>query len=69
MDIVIEGTPSVKMDSSEENAAPPTGKNVVHKDRRKNKQDRRGSVREGVFVSLSVNNNLRVLRDRRKASS
>lgn len=69
MDIVIGGTPSVKMDPSEENAAPPAGKNVVHKDRRKNKQDRRRSVREGIFVSLSEKNDRRVLRDRRKASS
>jgi len=69
MYIVIGGTSSVKMDSSEENAAPPAGKNIVQKDRRKNKQDRRRSVRERVFVSLSVKNNLRVLRDRRKASS
>ena len=69
MDIVIGGTAPVKMDTSGENAAPLAGKNVAHKDRRKNKQDRRISVREGVFVSLSAKNDLRVLRDRRKASS
>jgi len=68
MDIVIGSTPSVKMDPSEENAAPPAGEKVVRKDRRKNKQDRRRSVREGIFVTLSVKNDIRVLRDRRKAS-
>jgi len=68
MDIVIEGTPSVKMDPSEGNVAPPGGEKVAHKDRRKNKQDRRRSVREGIFVTLSVKNDIRVLRDRRKAS-
>lgn len=63
----VGGTSSVKMDPSEENIALPAGKKLVRKDRRKNKQDRRKSVREGIFVSLSVNNDRRVLRDRRKA--
>jgi len=36
------------------------------KDRRKNKQDRRRSVREGVFVELSGENNRRKVKDRRK---
>ena len=67
VDIVIGGTSSVKMDPSDEHASPPVGKNVVRKDRRKNKQDRRRSVREGIFVSLSVDNDRRILRDRRKA--
>ena len=69
MDIVIGGTPSVKMDPSEENATPPASKKVALKDRRKNKQDRRRSVREGIFVSISISNDLRILRDRRKAGS
>jgi len=69
MDIVIGGTSSVKMDPSEENAKPPAGKKLVQKDRRRNKQDRRRSVREGIFVSLSMENDRRVPRDRRKVSS
>lgn len=69
MDIVVGGTSSVKMDLSEEKATLPACKKVVRKDRRKNKQDRRRSVREGILVSLSVDNDRRVLRDRRKASS
>ncbi|MBW1681137.1 MAG: hypothetical protein JRF59_10910 [Deltaproteobacteria bacterium] len=37
-----------------------------HKERRKNKQDRRRSVREGIYVTLSVKNDRRKLRDRRR---
>ncbi|MCK5310788.1 MAG: hypothetical protein KAJ62_01685 [Desulfobacteraceae bacterium] len=36
------------------------------KDRRKNKRDRRDSVREGVIVELSSDNNRRKTKDRRK---
>ena len=39
----------------------------VLNDRRKNTQDRRKSVREGIFVSLSLGKDRRILRDRRKA--
>jgi len=70
VDITVGGPASVKMDPSEEKATLRPGKKVVRKDRRKNKKDRRKSVREGIFVSLSVDNNRRVLRrDRRKAGS
>ena len=68
MDIVVGGTSPVKMDPSEEKVALPVGKKVVRKDRRKKKRDRRRSVREGIFVSLSVDNDRRVLRDRRATS-
>lgn len=37
-------------------------------DRRKRKADRRRSVREGIFVSLSMKNERRVHRDRRKGT-
>jgi hypothetical protein len=69
VDIVVGGTSSVKMNPSEGKATHAPGKKVVRKNRRKKKQDRRRSVRDGVFVSLSVKNNRRVLRDRRKVSS
>jgi len=69
VDIVVGGTSSVKMDPSEKKTTLSAGKKLVRKDRRKYKQDRRRSVREGIFVSLSVNNDRRVLRDRRKASA
>ena len=69
MDIIVGSTSSVKMDPSEEKVAVPSGRKTVRKDRRKKKQDRRRSVRDGIFVSLSVDNDRRVLRDRRKAGS
>lgn len=69
MDIVIGNVPYVKKDPSKENFKPPAGIKAVRKDRRKNKQDRRRSVREGFFVSFSGKNDRRVLRDRRKVSA
>ena len=69
MDIIVGSTSSVKMDLSEEKATLPSGRKTVRKDRRKKKQDRRRSVRDGIFVSLSVDNDRRVLKDRRKAGS
>ncbi len=68
MDIIVGGPGSVTMDSSEGNNFSPL-KRKPKKERRKNKQDRRESVREGIFVSLSVKNDRRTLRDRRKADS
>ena len=65
MDIIIGGTPPVKMDSSKEQTTPYAGKKAL-RDRRKSKQDRRTSVREGIFVSLSVKNERRSGVDRRK---
>ncbi len=70
MDIVIGDIPYVKKDPSEEKARTPAGgQKAVRKNRRKNKQDRRSSVREGIFVSFSGKDDQRVLRDRRKVSS
>ena len=70
MDIIVGSTSYVKLDLSEEKVAVPSGKKTVRrKDRRKKKQDRRRSVRDGIFVSLSVDNDRRVLKDRRKAGS
>jgi len=67
MDIFIGGVSSVKNDlSSEENVASTHGKKLIPKDRRKNKRDRRRSVREGIYVSLSTKKDRRVMRDRRK---
>lgn len=66
VDIVVGGVPYVGKDPSEEKTVLPAGKKVVRKDRRKNEQDRRRSVREGIFVSFSETNDRRVLRDRRK---
>ncbi len=69
MDIVIGDIPHIKKDPSEEKINLPMGKKAVRKDRRKNKQDRRASVREGIFVSFSGKDDQRVLRDRRKVIS
>ena len=69
-DMVVGSTRAVKNEVSE---GPGTvsyekAKKQVFKDRRKRKRDRRKSVREGIFVSLSVENNRRFLRDRRKTT-
>lgn len=70
VDIKVGSASSVKMDPSEKKVAVPSGRKTVHrKDRRKKKQDRRKSVRDGIFVSLSVDNDRRFLKDRRKAGS
>jgi hypothetical protein len=68
VDIVVLSTLPVKGDPSKENATAQPGKQPTQKDRRKNKKDRRKSVREGIIVSLSVKNDRRVLRDRRKSN-
>ena len=66
LDMVVGGTPSVKNEASEAKPGLSSGRRAVRKDRRKNKQDRRKSVREGIFVSLSVEDDRRILRDRRR---
>jgi hypothetical protein len=70
LDIVVGGASSVKNDVSDGVGAGigGTGKKRVIKDRRKNRQDRRRSVREGIFVSLSVEGERRLSRDRRKVT-
>ena len=68
MEIVVNRTISVNRDSLKDNRMiyiPGKGK---RKDRRKNKRDRRKSVRDGVYVSLSFKKDRRVVKDRRKAN-
>ncbi len=69
MDIVIGDIPYVKKDPPEEKNRTPAGQKALRKERRKSKQDRRSSVRDGIFVSFSGMDDRRVLRDRRKVSS
>ena len=69
MDIVVGATIPLKSDKSESGPTLPQGKKDVFKERRKNRWDRRKSVREGIYVSLSMTNDRRVRRDRRKISS
>lgn len=69
MDIVVGKIQSAKEEGAHKKSFYKDGKKSSFKERRKNKQDRRQSVREGVIVSLSFKNNRRVLPDRRKANS
>lgn len=69
LDIVIGSTPLLRNDVSEGQSHPLTPKAPIRKDRRRNQRDRRRSVREGIFVSLSGQKERRVLRDRRKPAS
>ncbi len=67
MDITIGGMPFIKKDPPEEKIALRSGTKLVRRDQRKNMQDRRKSVRDGVFVSLSYKKDRRKQRDRRKS--
>jgi len=67
VDITIGGMPFIKKDPPEEIIAlRPNGK-LFRRDQRKNIQDRRKSVRDGVFVSLSYKKDRRKQQDRRKS--
>jgi len=66
MDIVIGHTAHVNKDGSKRNASKHARKMKKIADRRKNKHDRRKSVRDGVFVTLSGKKDRRANRDRRK---
>jgi hypothetical protein len=69
MDIVVGKIRSAKEEGTQKKSFYKEGKKSGFKERRKNKQDRRKSVREGVIVSLSFKNDRRVLPDRRKTNS
>ena len=66
MDITIGGMPFIKKDPPEEKFALFSNTKLFRRDQRKNIQDRRKSVRDGVFVSLSYKEDRRKHRDRRK---
>ena len=68
MDIVVGKIQSAKEEGTHKKSFYKDGKKTSFKERRKNKQDRRKSVREGVIVSLSFKNDRRVLPDRRKTN-
>ncbi len=67
MDITIGGMPFIKKDPPEEKIALRSRTKLFRRDQRKNVQDRRKSVRDGVFVSLSYKKDRRKQRDRRKS--
>jgi len=69
MDIVVGKIRPAKEEGTQKRSFYKEGKKSSFKERRKNKQDRRKSVREGVIVSLSFKNDRRVLPDRRKTNS
>jgi hypothetical protein len=66
MDILVKGSNPPNMDSPKGEEGIYT-KKKLKKERRKNRLDRRKSVREGIFVHLSVKKDRRRLRNRRKA--
>ncbi len=67
MDITIGGMPFIKKDPPEEKIAFRSGIKLFRRDQRKNMQDRRKSVKDGVFVSLSYKKDRRGQIDRRKS--
>ncbi len=67
MDIVVGKIQSAKDEGTHKKPFYKDAKKKT-KERRRNKQDRRKSVREGVIVSLSSKNDRRVLPDRRKTN-
>jgi len=68
VDITIGGMPFIKKDPPKEKIAlRPKNIKLVRRDQRKNMQDRRKSVRDGVFVSLSYKKDRRQQQDRRKS--
>jgi hypothetical protein len=69
VDIVVGKIHPAKKGGSNKNTVFSVGKKVRFKEKRRNKRDRRQSVRDGVFVSLSIKNDRRVIPDRRKADS
>jgi len=67
VDITIGGMPYIKKDPPEEKIVLRSSTKLFRRDQRKNIQDRRKSVRDGVFVSLSYKKDRRKQRDRRKS--
>jgi len=68
MNIVVGKIQSAKEEGTHKKSFYKDGKKLSFKEKRKNKQDRRKSVRDGVIVSLSFKNDRRVLPDRRKVT-
>ncbi len=66
MHIIIGQKPPVQNEGSKVTAPIKPIKRVGRKDLRKNKQDRRQSLRDGVIVSLSFKKDRRKSRGRRK---
>jgi len=69
MRIVIGQTTNINVDESSKSSPEYTPKKKKNEDKRRNKQDRRKSVRDGVIVSLSFKKDRRVRKDRRRKIS
>ena len=67
MRIVVEPTTNIHVGKSKKRGSDYTPKKKKKVNRRKNRQDRRKSVRDGVIVSLSFKHDRRVRKDRRRA--
>ena len=65
MDIIIGRIQPAKEERSRKKPFKKDGKKSFLKERRKNKQDRRQSIRDGVIVTLSTKDDRRILPDRR----
>lgn len=65
MDIVIGSIQPAKEERSRRKPFKKDGKKAFFKERRKNKQDRRQGIRDGVIVTLSTKNDRRILPERR----
>ena len=66
MDIVIGRIQPAKDERPRKKPFKKDEKKAYFKERRRNKEDRRQGIRDGVIVSLSIKNDRRVLPDRRK---
>ena len=66
MRITLKEVSSPKRNPQDTAQTPVSGKKELLRDRRKNKVDRRQSVRDGVIVTLSTRKDRRSGKDRRK---
>ncbi|MGA8179485.1 MAG: hypothetical protein WB792_05470 [Desulfobacterales bacterium] len=66
MDIVIGRIQPAKEERSGKKSFRKHGEKAFFKERRKNKEDRRQGIRDGVIVSLSTKNDRREQPDRRR---
>lgn len=69
MDIVVIGSALLRNEEQKKTLARVPGRKAQFVERRRNRKDRRKSVRDGVVVSLSYRNDRRVQPDRRKTSA
>ncbi len=69
MRITLKEVVSPKRDTQDMAPLPVSGKRGPIRNRRKNKVDRRSSVRDGVFVTLSTRKDRRSGKDRRRRPS